>query len=153
MAGGKWIRFTGQLETLVTGLEDELELSAALGSIRQRYEVALQKMAVGFTAALQQAKWQIEGVAAHTSVYPQFVSVGGGPVAYFLVDAMRYEMAQELASQIGSTAAVQVHYRRSRDSVDYKNRDGRITARWRGKFHSNRRKRETRSTRRWQLSV
>ena len=98
-----------QLETLVAGLEDEPELSTSLGVIRQRYEAALQKMAVGFSSSLQQAKWHIEGVMAHTSVYPEFVSSGGGPVAYFLVDAMRYEMAQELAGQLGSAAAVQVH--------------------------------------------
>lgn len=98
-----------QLETLVAGLEDEPELSASLNVIRQRYEVALQKMAVGFSSALQQAKWHIADVMAQTSVYPEVVSYGGGPVAYFLVDAMRYEMAQALASQLGSTAAVQVH--------------------------------------------
>jgi PglZ domain len=65
-------------------------------------------MASGFTAALKQAGWQVAGVP-QTSVHAQQVASGGTPVAYFLVDAMRYEMAQEFAQQLASSAAVQVH--------------------------------------------
>jgi hypothetical protein len=65
-------------------------------------------MATGFTAAFRQTGWQVEGALSQASVYAQHVASAGTPVAYFLVDAMRYEMAQELAQQLASSAAVQV---------------------------------------------
>ncbi len=97
-----------QMDTLVAKLDDEPELSASLALVRQKYESVLQKMAVGFTAALENAGWQVQGALPQTSVYAQFVASGGTPVAYFLVDAMRYEMAQELAQQLSPSAAVQI---------------------------------------------
>ena len=55
-------------------------------------------MAVGFTRSIQQAGWQMEGVTPQSSVYAQNVGSVGGPTAYILVDAMRYEMGRELAT-------------------------------------------------------
>ncbi|MDR3485709.1 MAG: PglZ domain-containing protein [Bradyrhizobium sp.] len=97
-----------QLDTLIAKLEDEPELSASLAKIRDKYEVMLQRMAVGFTTAIRQAGWQMDGVTPQTSVYAQNVGSVGGPTAYFLVDAMRFEMGRELASQLEGAAAVQV---------------------------------------------
>jgi 2-C-methyl-D-erythritol 4-phosphate cytidylyltransferase len=97
-----------QLATLVARLDDEPELDRALVLVCQKYEAVLGKMAVGFTSALQHAGWQIEGALRQTSVYAQHVASGTAQTAYFLVDAMRYEMAQEFAQQLASSAAVQV---------------------------------------------
>jgi hypothetical protein len=95
-------------ESVVARLDDEPELDASLVLIRQKYESVVQNMAAGFTAAFKQADWQIGGVLAQASVYAQQVASIRAPVAYFLVDAMRYEMAQELAQQLASSAAVQI---------------------------------------------
>jgi hypothetical protein len=97
-----------QLDTLIAKLEDEPELSASLAKIRDKYEVMLQRMAVGFTTAIRQAGWQMDGVTPQTSVYAQNVGSVGGPTAYFPVDAMRFEMGRELASQLEGAAAIQV---------------------------------------------
>lgn len=97
-----------QLDTLVAGLDEEPELGAAIAFVRQKYESVLQKMAEGFTDAVKQNGWQIEGAQLQHSVFAQHVASAGTPVAYFLVDAMRYEMAQELAQQLTSSASVLV---------------------------------------------
>ena len=99
-----------QLDTLIAKLDEEPELNASLALIRQRYEAVLQEMAVGFTGAIRQAGWQLDDVIPQTSVYAQKVGATGGPTAYFLVDAMRFEMGRELASQLAGAAAVHVSW-------------------------------------------
>ena len=109
-SGGWWEadQIQRQLGTLIARLDEEPELTAAIILIRQKYETVIQRMASGFTASLQQAGWQVADISTQTSIYAQHVAAGGTPVAYFLVDAMRYEMAQEFAQQLESSAAVQV---------------------------------------------
>src|SRR5438046_6549167 len=57
-------------------------------------------MPEGFSQAYQQASWIIPGVLHQTRIYPDVVQPGGGRVAYFVVDAMRYEMGVELTRQL-----------------------------------------------------
>ncbi|MBJ6799738.1 PglZ domain-containing protein [Geomonas propionica] len=89
-----------QLEALVAKLEDEPVLHQALSAIEQAYDNALQVMSSGFTKVLQEAQWQIPGTVRQSDIYEKFVAPSNVPVAYFLVDAMRYEMGDELVKQL-----------------------------------------------------
>lgn len=108
--GGWWEmdRLHRRLETLIAQLENEPGVARSLTAVRTAYEALLHRMAVGFTSALCAAGWQIEGVVPQTGLYERECAAVAPPVALFLVDAMRYEMGQELAQQLSPTGAVQV---------------------------------------------
>jgi len=100
-----------RLEWLAARVEEELD-ERALGIVRRAYEDACQAMSEGFTRALESAGWTVPGTLQQTRVFSQIVSGRPKPVAYFLVDAMRYEMGVELAQRLQpaeSGAAVEVH--------------------------------------------
>lgn len=80
--------------------EPEAPLEQALGQLRRTYETLLNDMATGFTQALSDCGWSVEGVLHQTDIYPTRVQGAGGRVAYFFVDAMRYEMAADLVSRL-----------------------------------------------------
>lgn len=96
------------LEAWITQLEEEPETEDAIGVIRRQYEDLLRKMAEGFSQVLQHAMWNIDGVLRQTRIYPEFVESGSGRVAYFLVDAMRYEMGADLARMLAETKELTV---------------------------------------------
>ncbi len=102
-AGDGWHRADHayrKLEALVAGMDDEPELEQALALIRQRYEDLLTAMAEGFAQAFRDAGWAVPDVVHQTGIHARFVAPAVAPVAYFLVDAMRYEMGVELAEQL-----------------------------------------------------
>ena len=90
------------LEAWVAKLEDEPEptLEKALGLVRRSHEALLQDMTNGFTSALAGAGWSVGGVLHQTRIYPELVEPVRGRVAYFFVDAMRFEMAADLVEQL-----------------------------------------------------
>lgn len=94
------------LESWVAKLEDEPEaaLEKALGLARRNHEALLKEMTQGYTAALTAAGWSVSGVLHQTRIYPELVEplLGrSGRVAYFFIDAMRFEMAADLIGNIG----------------------------------------------------
>ncbi len=102
---GGWYRIDQlqrQLESWVADMDDEPVLAQALAHVRQLHDRLAQRMADGFTKALRAARWQVEGVRSQTQIFSQLVGshIGSGPVAYILVDALRFEMGQELAQQL-----------------------------------------------------
>lgn len=88
-----------RLEWLAGRVEEELD-ERALGIVRRAYDDACQTMSEGFTRALESAGWAVPGTLHQTHVFSQVVSSRPKPVAYFLVDAMRYEMGVELAQRL-----------------------------------------------------
>ena len=60
-------------------------------------------MADGFAKLLCEAAWTIPGALHQTRIHPEVVRAMGGRVAYFFVDAMRFEMGVELARQLEGT--------------------------------------------------
>jgi hypothetical protein len=90
------------VESWVAKLEDEPEpaLEKALGLVRRAHESLIKEMAQGFTAALQGASWSVGGVLPQTHIYSELVEPLQGRVAYFFVDAMRFEMAADLMEQL-----------------------------------------------------
>jgi hypothetical protein len=98
-----WHRADGlqrRLEAWVAKMDDEPEAEQALAVIRQEHEHLLRTMADGFAKALSASAWTVPGALHQTRIYPEVVQAMGGRVAWFFVDAMRYEMGVELARQI-----------------------------------------------------
>ncbi|HEY3234787.1 MAG TPA: PglZ domain-containing protein, partial [Polyangiaceae bacterium] len=96
-----------RLEVWVSGLEDEAP-ERALGVVRRLYEDACHAMAEGFTGSLVGARWAIPRVLTQTHIYSDVVEPQPKPVAYFLVDAMRFEMGKELSERLPTAAEVSV---------------------------------------------
>jgi hypothetical protein len=89
-----------RIETWVAKMDDEPEDEKALAVVRREHEELLKRMADGFTKALRESAWTVQGTLPQTRIYPDVVQTMGGRVAYFFVDAMRFEMGIELARQI-----------------------------------------------------
>lgn len=107
-----------RLETWVAKIDEEPEAERALALVRRAYEETCARMAEGFSAALQKAQWSIasadagtgtgSGVLTQTHVYSDVAAGRPRPLAYFLIDAMRFEMGVELAQQLPPTAELAV---------------------------------------------
>lgn len=98
-----------RLEAWVTNLDDEPE-ERPLGVVRRAYEDTCHAMVEGFTKALVKANWAVAASMHQTRVYSEVVAERPKPVAYFLVDAMRFEMGVELAERLPRTAEVGVRH-------------------------------------------
>ena len=101
-----------RLEWLASRVEEELD-ERAFGIVRRAYEDACQVMSEGFTTAIEGAGWAVPNALHQTRVFSEVVNGRPRPVAYFLVDAMRYEMGVELVQRLrppdgASTAEVQI---------------------------------------------
>lgn len=96
-----------RLETWIANLDDEPE-ERPLGVARRAYEDVCQAMAEGFTKALANGGWTIAGAFHQTRVFSEIVSDRPKPVAYFLVDAMRFEMGVELTERLPATSEISV---------------------------------------------
>jgi hypothetical protein len=98
-----------RLETWVAKLDDDAqELPLAL--VRAVYEDACRAMAEGFTKALVKANWIVSSTLHQTRIFSEVVSKQPKPVAYFLVDAMRFEMGIELTERIAKSSDVSIRH-------------------------------------------
>ena len=95
------------MEAWVANLDEEPE-ERPLAVVRRAYEDAVHAMAEGFTKALGKAGWTVPGALHQTRIWSDVVSDKPRPVAYFLVDAMRFEMGVELAERLPKTSEVAV---------------------------------------------
>ena len=89
-----------RLETWVANMDEEPEVEQSLAIVRREHEELLKKMADGFAQVLRNAGWTVSGTLHQTRIYPEVVEAMGGRVAYFLVDALRFEMGVELVRQL-----------------------------------------------------
>lgn len=97
-----------QLETWVAKMDDEPEAEQALAVVRREHEELLRRMADGFAKVLRENGWVVPDILPQTKIYPDVVKAMGGRVAYFFVDAMRFEMGVELARQLPGAEALTV---------------------------------------------
>lgn len=98
-----------RLEAWVANLEDAPE-ERPLGVVRRVYEDACHAMTEGFTKAFSKSAWAASASLHQTKVFSEVVSPHPKPVAYFLVDAMRFEMGVELAERLPSTTEISVRH-------------------------------------------
>ncbi len=96
-----------RLESWVASLADDPE-EKPLAVVRRAYDDACHEMAAGLTKALASAGWTVDGVLHQTRVHAEVVSTLPRPVAYFLVDALRFEMGADLVQRLPAGAEVSV---------------------------------------------
>ena len=94
-----------RLEAWVATLDDEPE-ERPLAVVRRAYDDVSHTMAKGFAKALAQAGWAVPGTLHQTRIWSDVVADRPRPVAYFLVDAMRFEMGVELAERLPKSSEV-----------------------------------------------
>jgi PglZ domain len=94
-----------RLEAWVANLDDDPQ-ELPLGVVRSAYEDACRAMADGFTRAMERANWAVSESLHQTHIYSEVVVERPKPVAYFLVDAMRFEMGVDLAERLPKTTEV-----------------------------------------------
>jgi hypothetical protein len=94
-----------RFEAWLPNLDDDPD-EQAVAAVRHRYDEVLARLAQGFVAALEAAGWSFDGHLRQTSIFDDVVAPMPGKVAYFLVDAMRYEMGVELAERLEPYAEV-----------------------------------------------
>lgn len=107
---GGWYRLDQaqrRLEMLITSLDDE-PAERPLGLVRRAYEDAARRLADRFIPSLAKAGWSTAATMHQTRVYADAVSAQPKPVAYFLVDAMRYEMGVELVERLPASMAASI---------------------------------------------
>jgi hypothetical protein len=85
-----------QLEAWIAKMTVDPDSESSLEKVRQTYEDFIQDMAVGFMGVLTQAGWMVSGALHQAEIYSKVVNTEKTPVAYFLVDALRFAMAHEL---------------------------------------------------------
>lgn len=96
-----------RLESWIVNLDNDPD-ERPLGVVRHAYDEACRVMAEGFAKALVAAKWAIPHSLHQTRIYSEVVSGQPKPVAYFFVDAMRFEMGVELSDRLPKSAEVSV---------------------------------------------
>ena len=98
------------LDAWVAAMEDDPEgpLEPALAATKRHHEALLKDMAQGFTAALTASAWTTPGLLHQTGIYPELVEPCSGRVAYFWVDAMRFEMGAELLDQLNGAEELRI---------------------------------------------
>jgi PglZ domain len=96
-----------RLEGFLASVEDPID-ERAVAKIRAVYENAVRRMTDGFVKAFQKADWSVPGVLQQTRIWSDVVASRPVPVAYLLVDAMRYEMGQELVGRLAQATEVSI---------------------------------------------
>lgn len=94
-----------RLEAWVANLDDDPQ-EQPLGVVRGAYDDTCRAMADGFTRALARANWSVSEWLHQTDIYNEIVAENPKPVAYFFVDAMRFEMGVELAERLPKSTEV-----------------------------------------------
>jgi hypothetical protein len=96
-----------RLEGFLASVEDPID-ERAVAKIRAVYENAVRRMTDGFVKAFQKSDWTVPGVLQQTRIWSDVVASRPVPVAYVLVDAMRYEMGQELVGRLAQATEVSI---------------------------------------------
>lgn len=102
-AEGGWYNLDSaerSLEALVAGMSDDPESEVALNGVRADYEKTIQAMTAGFVKSLQKVGWNIPEVTHQAQIYSKHVEGASGPVAYIVVDSLRFEMGAALRDQL-----------------------------------------------------
>lgn len=97
-----------ELETLLAAIDDDDLDERAVSAIRAVYDRVARKMAEGFIKVYSGNDWTIPGVVRQTTIWSEFVAKQRKPVAFIIVDAMRYEIGAELAARLEKLGEVKL---------------------------------------------
>lgn len=96
-----------RLEAWLPKLEHDPD-ERAIAAVRRRYDEVVDQLARGFVGVLQNCGWEVGDVRQQTAIFDDLVRPQSGPVAFFMVDAMRYEMGVELAERLEGHGEVSI---------------------------------------------
>jgi len=95
-----WLdRAQRRLEAWLPKLEHDPD-ERAIAAVRHRYDEVVDQLARGFVGVLEHGGWEVGDVRQQTAIFDDLVRPQSGPVAFFMVDAMRYDMGAELAERL-----------------------------------------------------
>lgn len=89
-----------RLGAFLSAMDEEPVAALAIARVRQNYADWVRTLNEGFTPALVTAQWDTGWELHQTQVFDTRVKPSEQPVAFFVVDAFRYEMAEELAERL-----------------------------------------------------
>ena len=99
-----------QMEEALTQLPSLAVLDEAVRLARVAFEAWLDTEVRRLTDAVASGGFDIGDLIAQTAIHDTFVADASEPIAYFLVDALRYELGEELASALRDAGAtVELH--------------------------------------------
>lgn len=96
-----------RLETVVAGMEEEIE-EVPLQVLRTLYEDTCSQMAEEYARRLEKHGWGVDGILPQAKVFDAEVRLGAEPMAWVLVDSLRFEMGRDLADRLPKGAEVHV---------------------------------------------
>ncbi|HAM21788.1 MAG TPA: PglZ domain-containing protein [Actinobacteria bacterium] len=96
-----------KLEAWLPKLEHDPDERAII-AVRDRYDEVVDQLAVGFVGALKNGGWEVGDIRQQAGIFDDLVKPQAGPVAFFMVDAMRYEMGVELAERLEKDGEVTI---------------------------------------------
>ena len=89
-----------RLGAFLSAMDEEPVAARAIARVRQDYAEWVRALNEGFTPALVGSQWDTGWEIHQTQVFDTRVKPSEQPVALFVVDAFRYEMAEELAGRL-----------------------------------------------------
>jgi hypothetical protein len=89
-----------RLELALSRLEAEGVLEPLVGETRGHYERWLEDSLLSFTSAVASGGLETGDLTRQGQIHDRYVKGADGPVAYIWVDALRYEIAAELAERL-----------------------------------------------------
>jgi hypothetical protein len=90
-----------RLGAFLSAMDEEPVAARAIARVRQDYAEWVRALNGGFTPALVGSEWDTGWELLQTQVFDRRVKSAEQPVAFFVVDAFRYEMAEELNERLG----------------------------------------------------
>jgi hypothetical protein len=102
-------RMQRRLEAIVPEIEEEIP-NRAIARVRALYEDAIRRMSEGFLSAFEKGGCGVPGVLHQTRIWPDVVKPLTRPIAYVLVDAMRYEIGAELSERIAKFGEIRLRH-------------------------------------------
>jgi hypothetical protein len=96
-----------KLEVFLASVDEPVD-ERATAKIRLVYEEAVRRMTEGFVKALQKVDWAVPGVLQQARIWSDIVATRPVPVAFIMVDAMRFEMGHELISGIARASEIRI---------------------------------------------
>jgi len=99
------------VEQAAADCAEDADVEPLVEVCRRRYREIAGQAQARFLTAVQQHGWPPEGITRQTQTFDCHLAPvlqDGGKAVYFLVDAMRYEMARDLGSTLEETGAVKV---------------------------------------------
>ena len=100
-----------RLEWLVATADVDFAVEDLIGLSRNRYQSAASVLTERFLQAIRSEGFAFGGISQQADTFTRFVrpAMEKGPVAYFLVSGMRYEMAGELLGSLSFAERSELH--------------------------------------------